>query len=329
MGWWKQIFRTRAEDWTYGQLTPAQVRDGKPSREIKAEAEYISAFVHSLRVCDVRRGVSKFYGTVHSLASVPPSQLGERAEFHALTTPEGLRNLDAKNVDRVVTLDRRILGPVPYRGGDLEIELGLFSVKSADLADPFLSVLEDLSSLAGVAFVAAAKPFAEPLKRGIGLLTNSADASILEIGLAKTYNPVKTGYFVVMRAPRGRIPLDSLSLDEDGRLLADEAAVKDYPYVVISIEGSPERPDWRLIPEVAHAYGELERAVAKQDMNDARDALSAFKVAVNWSPDLLGADSERIYQLVASLTGKTLDAVQTAVSPEAPRLPRLDELDLR
>lgn len=328
MGWWKQIFRTRAEDWTYGRLMPSQLPDGQPSRAIEAEAEYVSAFVHSLRICDVRRGVSKFYGTVHSLASVPPSRFGERAEFHALTTPEGLKNLDAKNVNRVVTLNQRILGPVPYRGGDLEIELGLFSVKSADLADPFLSVLEDLSSLAGVAFVATARPFAEPLKRGIGLLTDSVGASILEIGLAKIYNPAETGYFVVMRASKGSVALKSLSLDDDGRLLADGVTVKDYPYVVISIEASSQRPDWRVIPDVAQAYGVLERAVARQNMNDAHDALSAFKVAVHWSPDLLSVDAERIYELVASLTGRTLDSVQTAAGPPATRLPRLDELSL-
>lgn len=327
MGWWRQIFRTRAEDWTYGKLQPSQVPGGEPSRQVAAEGEYLSAFVHSLHVCDVRRGVSRFYGAVHSLVSVPPSRLGERAEFHSLTTPENLRNLDARNVNRVVTLDQRILGPVPYRGGDVEIELGLFSVKSADLADPFLSVLEDLASSAGVAFVAVARPFVEPLKRGIGLLTGSDGPSILEIGLAKVFNPAETGHFVVMRAPKGQVELDTLSLDEDGTLLRGGKAVRDYPYVVISIQASPERPDWRLIPDVAKAYAELEQAVAKQKVNDIRDALSAFKVAVHWSPDLLPADSERIYELVKAQTGKTVDAVQTAAGPPT-LLPRLDELDL-
>lgn len=327
MGWWSNIFRTRAEDWTYGPLSPTQVPDDLPHRKIVAEEEYVDIYVHSLRVCNVRKGVSKFYGTVHSLISMPPYRPDEPAEFHALTTPQSLKNLDAKNLHRVVNLDIRVLGPAPYRGGDLEVELGLFSVKSADLADPFLSVLEELSQLAGVAFVAAAKPFVEPLKRGIGLLTGSGDANILEIGLAKTYNPAETGYFVVMRAHKGEVTLEDLRLDDDGKLLKGGAPVEDHPYVVIRIEASSKRSDWRLVPDVASSYRTLDEAVRRQNLPDIHDALSALKVAAQLSPDLLSHDSARIFELVEEQTEKALNAKQTA-GGGAPGLPGLGELTL-
>ena len=46
--------------------------------------------------------------------------------------------------------DQRLLGPVPSMGGDLELKVGLFAVKSQDMLQPFLEILEDLSKAAGV-----------------------------------------------------------------------------------------------------------------------------------------------------------------------------------
>jgi hypothetical protein len=326
MSWWNNILKARAENWTYGALGPEQVDDGLSHRKIVAEEEYVDIYVHSLHVCKVRRGVSKFYGTVHSLISVPGSRSDDRVEFHALTTPENLKDLDAKNLHQVVNLDARILGPTPYRGGDLAVELGLFSVKSADLVSPFLSVLEELSQLAGVAFVATAKPFVAPLQRGIGLLTDSSDSNILEIGLAKTYNPAETGYFVVMRAPRDKVALEDLLLDESGRLLENGVAIEEWPYVVIRVEASSRRADWLRVPDVAGPYRILDDAVRRQNLPDVHDALSAFKVALHLSPDLLSKDADRIFELVEAQTEKALTATRTAAGPQE-GLPGLEALD--
>lgn len=327
MGWWSDIFRKRAEDWTYGELQPSQVPDGLSQRPVAADEEYLDVFVHSLRIADVRKGVSRFYGTVHSLISLPSARPDGPVEFHALTTPEELRNTDAKNLHRVLVVDQRVLGPVPYRGGDLEVELGLFSVKSADLADPFLSVLEELSSLAGVSFVTVAKPFVAPLKRGIDLLTGADGANILEIGLAKTFPQARTGYFLVMRAPVGSVPVADLKLGSDGKLLLNGAPVEKYPYIVLKVGASSVRPDWQQIPDIAEPYKILDDAVRRRNRDDVKEALGAFKVAALWSPDLLNRDAKRINELVETRVTEAEKAAQ--MSTEAvPGLPPLAELTL-
>jgi hypothetical protein len=326
MGWWSDIFFRRTTDWTYGVLDAAQVPDGLASAPVEPNTSYINVFIHSLRIRDVRKGISKFYGTVHSFITIPPAHVGGSGVFQMLTTPGELRDLDADKVDRVLMLDKRALGPVPYRGGDVELEIGLFSVKSADLAQPFLTVLEDLATKAGVAFVDVAKPFVEPLTTGIGLLTGSADASVLEIGLAQTMNPVKTGYYVVMRAPRGVVDIASLMLAKDGKLLdASGKVIDDWPYMVLRITASETQPNWHLIPDVATAYDLLGDAVRRQNQVDAREALSAFKVAVKWSPDLLDADADVIVAAATKKVAETLTARQLSTGAEA-SLPPLREL---
>ena len=81
-----------------------------------------------------------------------------------------------------------MLGPVPYRGGDIGLEVGLFSIKSADLAKPYLSLMEDISNKAGVSMINTALQFAEPLKNGINLLVGGDVDTLLEIGISNTYN---------------------------------------------------------------------------------------------------------------------------------------------
>src|SRR5829696_3133081 len=123
MAFWDAIFRRRAEDWTYSYLSEEQVPDEDKPKPMEPNSAYLSIILKSARVVDVRRGLSRLYGTVHSFASVPHLSAGS-AEFQVVTAPEDLRNVDASRIDRVVQLDQRLLGPVPYRGGTLELEVG-------------------------------------------------------------------------------------------------------------------------------------------------------------------------------------------------------------
>ena len=176
-------------------------------------------YVKSARIVNVRQGLTKFYGVVNSSMAVPHLS-GASAEFNVITTPAFLKNVDAAHIDRVIQLDQRLLGPIPYRGGQLTLEIGLFSIKAVDLAAPYLEVLETMSKQAGVAFINAALPFAEPLKTGINLLVGGGDSSPLEIGVAASAWTPETGYFVVMRAPKGSVPVKDLRVDPGGLSLS-------------------------------------------------------------------------------------------------------------
>ena len=204
MGWWSEIFTKKAEDWIFEPLAPAQVPD---NLQHAAVVEGVSLLK---RLCQIGPDRQRPPGIVeistawvNSLISVPHLS-GAKAEFNVITTPAFLENIDAAHIDRVIQLDQRLLGPIPYRGGQLALEIGLFSIKSVDLAAPYLEVLEAMSKQAGVAFINAALPFAGPLKTGINLLVGGGDNSPLEIGLAASaWNP-ETGYFVGHASPQGQ-----------------------------------------------------------------------------------------------------------------------------
>jgi len=314
-GWWRPIWFSQAEDWVFGYLEPSQILAKLPKleqTEVKPNSAYLSIFLQSMRVVNVRKGLTKFYGTVHSFISLPHIS-GKQAKFHVLTTPADLSDIDAKNVDRVLKMNHRLLGPIPYRGGDLNIEIGLFSIKSADLAQPFLNVLGSMSKAAGVAYINIALPFVQPLLDGVNQLTGADGDSILEIGLAKTFPKVKTGTLVVMRAPKDSIKLKDLHLDEDYRLLdADKKPVKDYPYIVLAIESDPKRDNWFEIPELSQSYGEIQSALRTGKYDETIDCLTVFKRVAITCPDLQDKHARNLIKEVEKEVNQKLAYVQTS-----------------
>jgi hypothetical protein len=294
---WNQIFTKRAEDWIFQSLDASQIPGNPGSTQILADQDYVKVFLRSMRIVNVRKGLKKFYGVVHSFISLP--HLEKTAEFQVLTTPQELMNIDAGNVDRVLQFNKILVDSVPYRGGGVEIELGLFSIQSVDLTDSFLEVLEGMADAAGVGYVSIAMPFVGPLRKGIDLLLGTTNSSILEVGIATTMSKPSTGYFVVMRAPKGVVDLSKYKLDQAYRLVdAQGKPISDYPYLVFSIEADKEREKWFEIPDVSEAYKDLREASRKGDLDKAQEAFIAFKRIVLTSPDLLDSDAESLVKKV-------------------------------
>jgi len=328
MGWWNNILRQRASQWTYGALAPGQVPDRLEHRPVQADMEYVSIFLRSMRVVDVRRGLKKFYGTVHSFITLPYD--GDDAKFHVLTTPSDLKNIDPTNLDRVITLNFPLLGPVPYRGGGIQMELGLFSIMSVDLADACLSILQRMASDAGVTFVSKALPFVGPIMDGIGLLTGSSSDTILEIGVNNNFDKLETGYFVAIRAPAGTIDLSGIKLNEN-RWLVDKNGqlIGEFPYMVFSIEASSHRENWRSIPEIAKAHADLISMVRQRSFNATNEAFTVFKTIAMTCPDLLRNDAANLVAQVDDDIKLALPGLQTkAFSGKIPRIRSLSEIEL-
>lgn len=297
MGWrdrLKDIFIDKAEDWTFKELSPNQIPNGKPGEPIEKNKAYVTIKLRSMRVINVRKGLKKFYGAVHSFITL--GHLGiQKAEFQVLTTPTDLQAIDSTNLHKVLSFDKDLLNSVPYRGDGLEIELGLFSIKAENLADSFLKVLEGMSEAAGVSFVSTAIPFIKPLSDGVDLLVGTTQDQILEIGLSTKVSKPKTGTFVVMRAQSNSVDLSRFQLDEAFRLVDKNGnTMGDYPYIVYSIESSLERENWYQIPEIAKAFNAVNEAARKGDINKIDEAFLDYKRIVYTSPDIIDDDADKM-----------------------------------
>lgn len=335
--WWQNIWRERAKDWTLARLEANQVPDQLEHKPIQAGTAYLNVFLRSMRVVDVRRGLTRFYGTVHSFISLPSIATQDVAKFHVLTTPGELENIDAAHIDRVIVRDIRLLGPIPYLGGDVGIEIGLFSIASVDLAKPFLNVLEKLSSAAGLSFVNVARPFVDPLLEGVRLLTDTHESAILEIGLSKLFAVPETGYFLIMRANVKEVDTSSLKVTKDNGVVdAMGQQIADYPYLLLCFEASPTRDDWFQIPELKDAYKKLQEAVKTRQEVATKEAWAVFETTALLCPDLLPDDQDKLIEkaraqvervlghILPEKPGVTIQALDSTKSMDLPDLEKLN-----
>jgi hypothetical protein len=330
MGWWNSVWKTRAEDWVYGWLGPEQVPPNSPGGAIVPDTAYLNVFLKSARVVDVRKGLSNFYGVVHSFIKLAHPSL-QTAEFNVVATPTALRNVDER-VDRVVQINQRLLGPTPYRGGDLEIEVGLFSVPSCNMAGPYLSLLENLSNAAGVCFISTALPFIPIILEGMKLLTGGQDIR-LEIGLSITEPEPRQGYCVVLRAPKDALPLSSLRLDPvDFRLLdSNEKPIASYPYLVLEVQAQKKRADWFRIPDLAKPYSRIQEYYREGAgrTDDTEAALQMFRRIARTCDDLIMDDANEVADRAAAMYRIVTAKGSTRGGDARPaEFPDLEELNL-
>lgn len=285
MGWWSSLMRDRATQWTYLELP----REDSPET-VEADTAYLSVFLRSTYVVDVRRGLQRVYGAVQSSITLSDRD-GGRGEFLSMVSPARLQDVDPAHLDRHIQLNHRLLGPVPYIGGDIEIEVGLFTLGSSYLTGPYLQLLMALTETATVTFFSAAAPFVEPLRQGIRALADSGEAAQLEIGFSTTWADLRPGWIVAARVDRlepGELRVDA----RDGRLLDRRGtAVTDFPYMVLEVSTSTARTDWTTIPELATANQALQREYRNGDAERAAQAMTVLRRIALTCKDLLFDDA--------------------------------------
>lgn len=267
-----------------------ELRQGLAALDIKPGTDPVEARTRSLMACIdyIRQWASKFYGCVNSRVRFLHEDNG-LIEHHTVLAPDQLKDVDPAHLDRVIAIDKVLFGPVPYRGR-LDLTVALFSVKSTDLAAPYIDLLTSLADTAGLAFLAAAKPYIEPLRKGADLLFGTATASQLEIGFDRDFAALDGGYYVAIRAPKTAVALTQLRLDPNDFRLTDANGQPfgDYPYFVLAIERSAQRPDWMLIPDLKAAWDEARQAFVKAS-GEVDGVLERFERQCLASPDLVPA----------------------------------------
>lgn len=330
MEFWKSIWKTPAESWVKHRFEASQVPGAAEPVVIQPNSAYANIWLKSTRVVNLRTGLRRFYGAVHSRVRLLPVGGAEEMEVNVVVAPEFLKNIDARNLDRVISINHRLFGPVAYSGNDVAIEVGLFSIAEADLVAPYLGMLEKISSVAGVGFIGTAMQFAGPIKDGVNAILGGGGDNILEIGLARTFQPLETGFYLVMRAKQNEVDPSTFTLNpSDWNVFGgDGKPVKDFPYMVVEVSATSQNDNWAKIPELKRQYDLVKAAIVRGDANEADAAQKVFRRLALTAPELIPGDAE-------ALAKKVKDQVEAAVGGPiphakfvAPHVKDFDQLDL-
>src|SRR5215472_8107409 len=321
MGIWADLWRTEAKNWAFGSIGS--------TAEIIPHKRYVSVMLQQLRIVNARVGVSRFYGAVEFYGRLPHLS-GTPAEFASVTSPSNLRDIHKKDLGNFVLGSQRLLGPAPYVGGDLEIEVGLFTVKSQDLLMPYLELLSELSNAAGFAFSSVAAPYISAIKKGAAALMRPEGNSSLQIGASATFNPAQEGIYAAARISSADFNLSRFSVDDSGYLLDEQShRVIDVPYLIFSVNQSAVRDDWYQIPSISIAYNQLMNSIREQkSYKDVSSYFEHFRRVVLTSPDILSGHGQQIIRWAETEVAAAQGATKTSRRAEGPTLAALDTLQL-
>lgn len=275
--------------------TLAPVGEAAPSQPIVADQCYLELYVESARLAKARKFGTKFHGAVYSFVNL--ARAGEpNSQLAAVSKPDKLADLDQGSLNKVITVSKKLMGAVPWRGGTLSLEVGLFSIKQGNLLSPVLDYVTSVSSVAGFSFVGAVKPFLPLITQGMDLIAGQQQDSAIEVALDTDLTPTQTIMLAIIAAPRNQINPTKLTVDpNDRRLLLDGNEVQ-YGYCVLSIRPIKEKADYGEIPELREKLAAVDAAVRANKIQEARDAFTAFRLATIVSPDLISADAIKLVE---------------------------------
>jgi hypothetical protein len=294
---------------------------------IEADSCYIELYLESLRLEQGRRFATRFHGVAYSFVTL--SREGEpRAQLTAVSKPERLAELDKGSIDRVIIISKQMMGPTAFRGGPVSLEFGLFSVKSGTLLSPVLNYVTKVSEAAGISYVGAIKPFVPLIVEGMDLIAGQVQDTALEVGVDTDLTLTNGTVAAVIARPKGSIDPAKLSLDADRRLLLNGTPL-ECGYAAFSIRRTLEKSDYGDIPELKERYAAIQLAIKSNKEKDARDALTAFRLAALASPDLIPSDARKLVDKVKQkVTEAFPPAGLAAVGTAAPRAETLSEIGL-
>lgn len=296
MGWLRNLIDKVAgvapTDWTLldNVAAPGLNIAGKP---VVPDECYIELYVESLRLEKARRFATTFHGVIYSFTSLARTG-ANRVERASVTKPQNLASLDANNLDRVITVSKRLMGAIPWRGNPMGLELGLFSVKSGNLLTPLVDYVSKISSKAGIAAVTKLDPFLPLITEGLDMIAGQTADTEIELAIDTDLSLVESRVCALIAKPKNAFDAATVTIDPQDRKLLQDGKPLDAAYCVFSIRTTDRNPDWGEITALRESYADFIRAIGSGRHKEAEEALAGFNRQVVVTPDLIAADKDRL-----------------------------------
>ncbi|RKH66670.1 hypothetical protein [Corallococcus llansteffanensis] len=231
---------------------------GYRAEPIRPREDYVVLRMREMSLRFARKLWRSYYPVLHGFV-----RHGTREE-NTLAGPGQLKDLSDSHLERIINLNQRLAGPIPYDGGDLSLVVGLYSVPAEEAAKALIQTVTEVAKLAGLA-LGPAPQLALVVKTGVESIFK-LDKCQLQLGIRDTFSgetALTTGVYVGLAAPRDTVRESELWLDK-GRLSvgADPIIATPYTqhdYMILAIERRTERDDWGTLP----AFSDFEAKSAK------------------------------------------------------------------
>jgi hypothetical protein len=161
--WLKGLLVAQAEQRLYANIPNDHVSPGIEGGLFEPDTCYLRIWLNGLYMENRRVLYQMRCPLAHAACRF---NYASGAQDLRLVVGEGQSDNLAVAVDRAVNLNYPLLGPVPYRGGDVELQIALVAMKKSDYGDQLLDY-SCAQSVDRQRRTQVALPFLQPLKRGI------------------------------------------------------------------------------------------------------------------------------------------------------------------
>lgn len=231
---------------------------------------------------------------------------GEKQSFPFIIGPTMFKNIDQiEDKDSVRYKNTRVAGPIPYRGDDVAIFVGLYRVKIQDWAQQSLNFLELVASAFNSSRMSEYIQIARPLLQGIAEFIGIGDDIQNRLAIRNTFtdpstgttNPFSSGYYVVLLMDQSEAEDSEFWVKGNNLYHGADAShliiYKETDYVLFLIAAVSERGDYTTF-EFHEIWDNVVEAIWKSEEEIAKKKVIRLFELVATSPDLTRRDRNRL-----------------------------------
>jgi hypothetical protein len=289
----------------YGRLPSSNVFVPDTDAPIEANRAYVQIILTHMHIVNTRELWTKYTPCVH----VYPRYFYRDGfiETPIVVGPNKQLLANEKNVDKMLPLNKPVLGPVPYVGSPFSLSIALLRVPTENYAAKLFTFMDTVSTsipnqelkLANGVLRALESSLANFLDLGVCLRTGVEDTYACP-GPDNPTNPLRSGHYVLIapgEAGAKEIDISKLILRDKGLFISEsgkETALVERDYLVMRIEKVSTRSDWREFDALREAYDKaLKSGVNGSDVQFDAD-YKDFQKALAGCVDIVLEDAKNL-----------------------------------
>lgn len=296
-------FKTRAKRKFYGRIPDENVLiDGYGSTTIGPDKGYFE-----IRVAEMFLSHKSEYGRNFVPFAVVASEFnydGKRRTFPFFVDSELLKDVETYTKGNDINFrNTRVAGPVPYRGDDVGLFVGLYRVQVDDFARRLLGVLGEVVSTFDVTKLSNYVGVADVITDGLYSLFNfkeleyrTGDRDVFQDHGARRFGE---GYWAYVNCDESSLRPEQLWVDTDG--LKQGSArnaldpLRDKDFCLVQIQHLAKRNDYTNLP-FHTIWREAEDRINRGDTGEGHALFLSCCREVSSSPDLTPTHAELLIE---------------------------------
>lgn len=308
-------------------VTKTRDLTGQTGINAQAEQHYVQLILSEMFLKKSGEWFTTRYPLVYSLIAL---RYGDQPKLE-FANVSGKNKFEIKQTD----LDHSILRNypltplLPFRGGEVEIDLGLTSMKASNLIESFAKTVSDVAGTLKLAQIAEIANISSAIAGGVQSLLGAGESKTMlsvhdmMLGGADGVGTVVSGFVLLSGLEETQytgklvwVTADGVRIGPDDKHLAPLSA---QDYILLQVRVTTTRDDWQSLSAIGKPLDGAIEAKLKGQTEEAKALLVQAKMAAYRSADLTRTDAARVVTAIDKYFKDTalIESVMAASGQEA------------